>query len=174
MDGIPSDDSDDDFDGYVDNPVIVNDGFDTSVNSSFQNYSPSGPSTSSFQNYSSFPSTSSFQNYSTSFPSTSSFRNYSFDTYSPSHASASSFQCSPTVNYGTGLQYHSNTNSATEISVPAPPSPCTNTSSTLCTTTRSIDEQSLTFSRQGKSHFNVQVVMVSNQNKCIHSQQYQV
>ena len=149
MDGIPSDDSDDDFDGYVDNPVIVNDGFDTSVNSSFQNYSPSGPSTSSFQNY-------------------------SFDTYSPSHASASSFQCSPTVNYGTGLQYHSNTNSATEISVPAPPSLCTNTSSTLCTTTRSIDEQSLTFSRQGKSHFNVQVVMVSNQNKCIHSQQNQV
>ena len=36
MNGIPSEDSDDDFDGYVDNPIILNDGEATS---SFQNYS---------------------------------------------------------------------------------------------------------------------------------------
>ena len=35
MDGIPSEDSNDDFDGYVDNPVNLNDGETTS---SFQNY----------------------------------------------------------------------------------------------------------------------------------------
>ena len=35
MDGIPSEDSDDDFDGYVDNPVILN---DREATSSFQNY----------------------------------------------------------------------------------------------------------------------------------------
>ena len=35
IDGIPSEDSDDDFDGYIDNPVILNDGEATS---SFQNY----------------------------------------------------------------------------------------------------------------------------------------
>ena len=36
MDGIPSEDLDNDFDGYVDNPIILNDGEATS---SFQNYS---------------------------------------------------------------------------------------------------------------------------------------
>ena len=38
MDGIPSKDSDDEFDGYVDNPTILNNGNETS---SFQNYSNS-------------------------------------------------------------------------------------------------------------------------------------
>ena len=38
MDGIPSEDSDDEFDGYVDNPTILNNGNETS---SFQNYSNS-------------------------------------------------------------------------------------------------------------------------------------
>ena len=40
MDGIPSEDSDDDFDGYVDNPVILNDGEATG---SFQNYTRHSP-----------------------------------------------------------------------------------------------------------------------------------
>ena len=35
MDGIPNEDSDDDFDGYVDNPVILN---DEEATSSFQSY----------------------------------------------------------------------------------------------------------------------------------------
>ena len=38
MDGIPSKDSDDEFDGYVYNPTILNNGNETS---SFQNYSNS-------------------------------------------------------------------------------------------------------------------------------------
>ena len=38
MYGIPSEDSDDEFDGYVDNPTILNDGEETS---SFQNSSNS-------------------------------------------------------------------------------------------------------------------------------------
>ena len=38
IDGIPSEDSDDEFDGYVDNPTILNVGNETS---SFQNYSNS-------------------------------------------------------------------------------------------------------------------------------------
>ena len=102
MDLMPSDDSsDDDFDGYIDNPVIVADGYEpqpsSAMNSSFENY----PSTSSFENYpstSSFennPSTSSFENN----PSTSSFENYPSTSSFENYPSTSSFEYHPSTSF---------------------------------------------------------------------------